>query len=88
MRVTCAAVGGLGVSGVVENGFGAEYEGTWWLASRHSRVGHVGAVVGREGRVVVTKERVEDGEARGWSGAGESREGGERVQWRIDMRER
>lgn len=55
MRVACAVVGGLLVGGIVEDGAWGKYQGAWWLASRHSRVGHVGAVVGRGETVVVTR---------------------------------
>ena len=55
MGVACAACAGLGLDGVVEDGLGAEDERTWRLSSRHARVGHVCAVVGREGRVVVAR---------------------------------
>lgn len=73
MRVACAAVGGLGVDGVVGDGFGGKYEGAWWLASRHSRVGHVGAVVGREGRVVVSRRGWRMGKLGGGPGLGRQR---------------
>ncbi len=87
MRVACTVVGGLGVGGVVEDGAGDKYERAWWLASRHSRVGHVDAVVWREGRVVMTRWRGRTSEemGRGWEKQKKRRE---RYQGRIDMRER
>ena len=61
--VDCTTCACLGLDGV-EDGFGGEYEGTWWLSSRQARFGHVSAVDRQGGRVV--GERQGRQEARGW----------------------
>ena len=88
MGVTCAAGAGLGLDVVVEDGLGAEDEGAWWLSPGEARVGHVGAVVGRRGGMVVSYEWTMGMRDGGGGGDRKSRKTERVVQLRIDMRER